>query len=386
MTKLNLNCVVRCDNPMMNIIFVHGLSGDPYDTWRNESTDVYWPNLLGEDYDNISVYSFEYPTNLFNIGPDKKLDMFEIASIALEKFVINNIENKPIVFIAHSLGGILVKLILRNASESNDEKYKNIVSSTKLVMFIGTPHKGIEFLNFKKIFDFGSNQIKTLENKFGFLNNLNDFYRNLTLQQKNLATRAYYEKHTYKKIIVVNRESADPGITTTPVPVNKNHKDICKPSDQNDFVYESTKRHIQTLFDNLENNTNWGNDYSKRSDEDPRNLLKKLIDVNREHEYEFANGCQNKFARIYMQEGLLDAAREEHEILLSKIQTRFNLYVYLRLICKSASEQEILDAVMKDVIESLDGEVINNNTVKADWILNAYYFLAEQCYIKWDNK
>lgn len=45
-------------------------------------------------------------------------------------------------FVAHSLGGLLVKEALRRSESSEEAEFKDIVKSTKGVIFLGTPHRG----------------------------------------------------------------------------------------------------------------------------------------------------------------------------------------------------------------------------------------------------
>ncbi|KAH0534088.1 hypothetical protein FGG08_007313, partial [Glutinoglossum americanum] len=50
--------------------------------------------------------------------------------------------NRDLVFIAHSLGGILVKEVLRRSEVDPDRKIAKIFGSTTGVFFFGTPHRG----------------------------------------------------------------------------------------------------------------------------------------------------------------------------------------------------------------------------------------------------
>jgi pimeloyl-ACP methyl ester carboxylesterase len=49
---------------------------------------------------------------------------------------------RPIIFVAHSLGGILVKELLSYADASKEDGFLNIVQDISAVVFLGTPHRG----------------------------------------------------------------------------------------------------------------------------------------------------------------------------------------------------------------------------------------------------
>lgn len=49
--------------------------------------------------------------------------------------------SRPLFFIAHSLGGIVVKKVLI-ISKSRSSKHGDILESTRHLMFFGTPHQG----------------------------------------------------------------------------------------------------------------------------------------------------------------------------------------------------------------------------------------------------
>jgi triacylglycerol esterase/lipase EstA (alpha/beta hydrolase family) len=70
------------------------------------------------------------------------MTLFETAESTLEYLASYNIGARPLAFIAHSLGGLLVKQMLRTAKETAEAGWNAIGAGTRLVVFIATPHTG----------------------------------------------------------------------------------------------------------------------------------------------------------------------------------------------------------------------------------------------------
>ena len=390
--ELTLKRVLGSESSLVDVIFVHGLTGDPRDTWTSTTNGDFWPVWLDADLHKVSVYTLGYPASLFAKWAKEEMDMFERAGNVLERFAGLGIGTRPIAFVAHSLGGLLVKMILRKSNEAEDEDWHRVSEATRLVVFLSTPHTGAALASVLSVVPGASSHVDLLANKTGFLEDLNQNYRNLTSSRKDLATAVYYEKYATKKIVVVSRASADPGISNVePVPIDKNHIDICKPRDKSDTVYLGVKRHIQKVVISAEQsasgstNLTWVEEYGQRSADDRRDLHQKLIDAGREYEYNYANDAQNHFARRYTKTGLFTAAREDHENLLSEIETRFVTHIYHPLICQSAPDKEIRAALQEKVIDPLVRRNIGGTRFSAKSVLSGLYFLTEQCYIRWDQ-
>lgn len=373
-------------NPIADLIFLHGLTGDPVDTWCSEATHDFWPLWLAEDLKNVDIYTFGYPASIFTNWANKEMDIFERAQNMLEHMAGAGLGKRPLAFISHSLGGILAKVLLRRASDSTDNDYKTIAEATRLIVFLSTPHTGASLASALSLVPGASSHIQLLSNGTGFLDDLNAHFRTFAGQKADLQTAVYYEKFkTAKTILVVDRQSADPGVANTqPVALDKNHINICKPNDAEDVVYLGVKRHISRMCDALMAAVPGCDNYAQRSESDRRDLLQKLIDANREHEYDFANDVQNKFAQKYQKTGLFTSARGDHEILLTEIETRFVMHVYHPLICKKASDVVIANAVQTQVIDPLANRTMGGTAFSSKDVISGLYFLTEQCHIRWD--
>lgn len=391
--NFSFQCIAKAENAAMDVIFIHGLTGDALDTWTNEDKD-FWPNWLISDFPDVSVYTMGYPASMFEKWAKKEMDIFERAASTLDYMTSNGIGEKPIAFITHSLGGILAKVILRKSCDTEEDDWKAVAKNTKLVVFLGTPHTGSSLASAFKVFvpHFASKHVDLLTNKTGILSDIGEHYKTFANKNITLKTASYYEKYKTKKIaIVVPRDSSNPGVQgCTPVATDKDHTNICKPNDKHDPIYAGIHRHVKNALKKVspeepQENEGFDHDnYGDKAEHDRRDLLEKLIAANLEHEYELANNYQNRFAQNYMKLGLYTSAKEENDKLLAETEQRFITHIYHPLICNGASDQEIKKALQENVIDAICLKRKNQKGFSEATVLRALYFLTEQCHIRWD--
>ena len=184
----SFECIHKASKCTVDVIFVHGLTGDPQSTWFCEETSEFWPNWLKEEFDTVSIYSLGFPASLFERWAKKEMDMFERAGNVLERFVGLGIGERPIAFITHSLGGILTKILLRKSCETEDQDWQNVANTTELVVFLSTPHLGAALANALSVLPNSSKHIELLANETGFLDDLNHHYRAYANSSKQLGS------------------------------------------------------------------------------------------------------------------------------------------------------------------------------------------------------
>ena len=114
---------------------------------------VYWPaDLACQTIPNSRILTYGYDTNVRHWlkGPVSKNTVYDHAwdlLCRLETLRVDpNEGRRPIVFIAHSLGGIVVKEALRRARACEPSKphLYGIFQATSSIIFFGTPHGGAE--------------------------------------------------------------------------------------------------------------------------------------------------------------------------------------------------------------------------------------------------
>ncbi|MFM7409120.1 MAG: esterase/lipase family protein [Cuspidothrix sp.] len=125
-----------CDNPKRcgDVIFVHGLGGHARSTWHPQelpNDDNFWLMWLAQERPDLGIWSFGYNAAPFE-WKGSTMPLFDRASNLLEYLAINDIGKYPIIFVTHSMGGLLVKEMLRNAQTFNK---KSVIEQTKGIVF-----------------------------------------------------------------------------------------------------------------------------------------------------------------------------------------------------------------------------------------------------------
>ena len=112
---------------------------------------VYWPqHLIPTTLPTARILVYGYDTNVrHSLGPPiSKNTVYDIAFDFLKSLEAERRlqPSRPLVFVAHSLGGIVVKEALRRSRsfESHHSHFRQIYESTTAIMFFGTPHGGAD--------------------------------------------------------------------------------------------------------------------------------------------------------------------------------------------------------------------------------------------------
>ncbi|KAF8515783.1 P-loop containing nucleoside triphosphate hydrolase protein, partial [Hysterangium stoloniferum] len=135
----------------LSVVAIHGLDGHRERTWTAENDTLWLRDLLPHKlpHARIIVYGYDACTEVGPLGTRQTLfDHGEnfIVRLALERAATST-TTRPIIFIAHSLGGIILKCALIHANQCHATHlahHRQILQSTHGILFIGTPHQGAE--------------------------------------------------------------------------------------------------------------------------------------------------------------------------------------------------------------------------------------------------
>lgn len=132
----------------INVVFVHGYYESPTKTWSDGSASWLWPTkyLPGSELQarvffwdcQLELTDFSGAATFSELGT-KLLDFVRSTVYAPEPSSKSG-KSTPLVFVSHSLGGLVVKAALAGAVQKNDSCLRDI----KGLVFLGTPHQELD--------------------------------------------------------------------------------------------------------------------------------------------------------------------------------------------------------------------------------------------------
>ena len=125
----------------VDVVAIHGLNGDAYNTWTHQRTQSLWlKDRLPQDLPGARIYTYGYPSHLLFSRSKAEIRDYAMKLLVCLNSARGGQEKRPIIFIAHSLGGIVCKQALILAYRNTI--YSKILESTIGIFFFGTPHRG----------------------------------------------------------------------------------------------------------------------------------------------------------------------------------------------------------------------------------------------------
>ncbi|KAJ9615502.1 hypothetical protein H2200_001577 [Cladophialophora chaetospira] len=244
-------------DPVADIVFVHGLGGTSRQTWsRDRDPTLFWPLEwlpFERTISSARISTFGYNAHftsttdtgsILNITHFAKDLLFQLrfAKGAAEKPLA--IGTAPIIFVAHSMGGLVVKKAF--ILGQHDTHYKEIVGSTSAILFLSTPHRGTNLADLLNmilsacLFGFSSKDyVAELKANSPSIQEINEQFRNLAPRIK---IASFYETKATKvgpsHVLILQPDSSALGYPgEISEPLNADHHDVCKFENRQDSNY-----------------------------------------------------------------------------------------------------------------------------------------------------
>lgn len=134
--------------PSVDICFVHGLAGNRIQTWKASERLLPWPqDLLPIDVPDARIVTFGYDAfYIKGLETASNTRLLDHANSLLVDLQNDREEQKavsrPLIFVAHSMGGLVCKRAILTARNHPDARFRDIFSSLRGIIFLGTPHFG----------------------------------------------------------------------------------------------------------------------------------------------------------------------------------------------------------------------------------------------------
>ncbi|GJP46331.1 hypothetical protein CLOM_g5633 [Closterium sp. NIES-68] len=220
-----------------------------------------WPcDWLARDLSGARILTTKYRTNLSEWA-GATLPLEDISIILLHKLVAAGVGERPVVFVTHSMGGLIVKQILALAHTSDLPEIRAIADSTAGIVFYSVPHFGSRIADYSwraRAVLRPAPSADCLRMSSPHIEGLNTTLRHMYKQGK-VQVLSFAETKvtplvkTYGgltlRLEVVPLESAYPGYGAFVVLDGTDHINACKPVSTSDPAYADTLDFLLKLRD-----------------------------------------------------------------------------------------------------------------------------------------
>ena len=140
---------------LADVVFVHSLGGGSFRSWSDDGRPgTFWPRdwLTREDLvRSARISTYGYSSQVMASDPDRVLDFTDTAKDLLARLRFSHdgegraldVGRVPLIFVAHSLGGMIAKKAYLLAMSDPNSTYGDIAESTAAFVFFSTPHRSL---------------------------------------------------------------------------------------------------------------------------------------------------------------------------------------------------------------------------------------------------
>ncbi|PMD20579.1 hypothetical protein NA56DRAFT_170291 [Hyaloscypha hepaticicola] len=235
---LGLNLLYSSSEPLVDLVFVHGLGGGSRKSWsKTNSISLYWPQeWLPKDpaFKNVRIHSFGYNSDWIK-GSDNCLNIHHFGKSLLGEMSTSpslSVSQTPLVLIGHSMGGLVIKKAYLLARQ--DTAYEDLARRIHTMYFLATPHRGspsAKLLNNVLRAAFSSRAyVADLKRSSSVIQSINEEFGKYS---GDIVLWSFYETQKLKlgvlSALIVDPESAVLGYPDEKqMPMNADHRSICK--------------------------------------------------------------------------------------------------------------------------------------------------------------
>ena len=295
-------------NRTADIVFVHGLAGGSHSTWRNRERGFFWPSVLGNDLPECGIWTLGYSAGMSHWVGQAGMAIQHRAQNLLSKMLNRDIGLKPVVFVTHSMGGLMVKEIIVRSLVRSQSEGKQLVSAIRGIVFCGTPHRGADLAKMaavlSKIFR-TQTHLKQMAIGDPMLDTLHDDFLNWQNETKTPVLSFVEQIGLFRKQWCLNLsvgqavppESGNPNIVDCDcTPIAADHIALVKPDSRKHDVYGGVLRFIHKVLPEAERTTEPVD--SEIQFDDTNRLLLKSISSNIDDIVSYYKQTKSRFPAV----------------------------------------------------------------------------------------
>lgn len=234
------------ERAVVDIVFIHGFTGDRQRTWTHPDTQAAWPQtILPPLLPTARILTYGY--DAYVLRPQHYVSLNRLRDHAkdlLNTFTTYRADSsslgRPVIFVAHSLGGLLCKDMLLLSRDHPDKHLCNVFEHTVAIAFMGTPHTGSVLANWARIpasslgavTSINTSLLSVLHTRSEVLSRIQEDFlsmlRRLGQAGRHLQVTCFYETLPMPIVgQIVPEESARlPGYNS--IPLHANHRDLVR--------------------------------------------------------------------------------------------------------------------------------------------------------------
>lgn len=202
-------CFIKLTSP--SCIAISGLGGRPLGSWQPKEGDnrfMWIRDELPKDLPGVRAVLYGYDTKLENSKSFQNIpDLARNFISQLQAYGWSLPSAKPLVFLAHSLGGLVLREAMVQLDECLDEGHKTILHLLKGAIFFGVPNLGMEQSHFRMVSHNKPNDelVEDIARNSNYLSELNDRFSESSFHTQLMFFWAY--ETSKSPTIVVSKPS-----------------------------------------------------------------------------------------------------------------------------------------------------------------------------------
>ncbi|CCA76280.1 related to kinesin light chain [Serendipita indica DSM 11827] len=258
--------LVPGNDPIVDIVAIHGLQGHREKSWMTDDGVCWLRHLLPSDLPNVRILSYGYDADTRSrecvstqtLG--RHADGFAYALSRERK----DAPRRPIIFVAHDVGGIVLKsalVICHNQNLDSDCQLRNILVSTHGILFFGTPHFGLEGTTYHEVLNRLASVymettniiLKDLEDHSSELEHIQRLYASASEKISSIFFCEEYATSGISNLSEVNVPhhkaiiAGDRNATT--IVLHANHRNLVRFTSKGNDNYRTVRYHLEAYVD-----------------------------------------------------------------------------------------------------------------------------------------